>query len=128
MRYSSDPMTADTYNRLVKVLGRQKANEYRDRQYRKYVVSFSISLEAKDGLKQIATQLSFLKGGTQPGSEANANVSSLIEAIGLGYAWVVIPTPEELRDRETVPDEYPYVITRPTIDLSDGHVQPRPIE
>lgn len=122
MRYQSEPISAETYGRLVKILGIQKANEYRDRQFRKYVISFSISMEARDGLKQIATQLNFLKGGTQPGSEANANVSSLIEAIGLGYAWIVIPTPEELQDREKNAEDYPYVLTRQEVDLEGGQV------
>ena len=117
-RYATEALSAETYNRLVKILGVQKANEYRDRQFRKFVISFSISMEARDGLKQIATQLDFLKG-----TQGSPNVSALVEAIGLGYAWVVIPTPEELVYRENSPEEFAYTLTRTPTNLDEGQVQ-----
>lgn len=103
-----EPMSTHLYNELVRMLGENKANELRDQQYPKSPMSYYISYEARKGLKEIAEQLNFTKG-----TDSKANVSSFLEAIGLGHIWVYIPTPEDIEDRKQDPVGYPYVLPNP---------------
>ena len=112
----TEPMSAELHATLVKLVGERRANELRDRDYPKAPISYSLSYEARSGLKQIASQMGFIKGGTYPGSKVSANVSALLEAIGLGYIFVYKPTPEEVIDRRHDPIGYPYVLYRESID------------
>lgn len=107
----SEPMSIETYTKLIQLVGLQKANEYRGRGFPKSVISYSLSYEASRGLRQIADQLGFTKGGTYPGSEVKANVSALLEAIGLGQVLVHVPTPEEYNDFFNNPEGNEYVLT-----------------
>lgn len=57
---------------------------------RQQFITFNLSDEAREGLKQIAIELGF----TNPRS--NGGISGLLNAIGLGYVTIHIPTQEEV--------------------------------
>lgn len=95
------PLTPDEYTALARYLPKEVLAQFGAPNYPKVPTSISVSAVTRRTFANIANQYKY------------AGISAVVEAIGTGILWVVLPTPEERQDRLERPDDYPYIIDRP---------------